>query len=186
MIANRSFLLGPTFRKLRLFFGFVFIVAFLLLARPTRLTLLAAMPLWTVGLGMRAWAAGHLVKRKILTRSGPYAHTRNPLYFGSLFLLIGACAAARSMWLWLVFVPLYVVIHVIVIAQEQQLNLDSFGDDFVAYAAAVPAFLPSLRARLATEPPWSFRRYLKNGEYNAGIGVLAAMAFLMLRWSGRL
>jgi len=47
-----------------------------------------------IGLWVRARAAGHLHKQEILTVTGPYAFTRNPLYLGSFILMIGAAIAA--------------------------------------------------------------------------------------------
>ena len=38
---------------------------------------------------LRLWAAGHLEKSKEVTRSGPYRHTRHPLYLGSSIIGIG-------------------------------------------------------------------------------------------------
>lgn len=150
------------------------------------LSLALAVPLLAAGLALRGWAAGHLVKRKSLTRSGPYAHTRNPLYLGSLFLLLGACTAARSPILWAIFLPFYVVIHVLVIRGEQELAARTFPDEFAAYAASVPAFLPRLRPAHRAEGRFAWRQYLKNGEYNAGLGTLLAVAFLVLRLKGML
>jgi len=36
------------------------------------------------GLWLRAYAAGYVKKNRELTVTGPYAHTRNPLYLGSI------------------------------------------------------------------------------------------------------
>ena len=35
------------------------------------------------------WAAGTIRKNRVLTTHGPYAFTRNPLYFGSFIIGIG-------------------------------------------------------------------------------------------------
>jgi len=39
---------------------------------------------------VRAYAAGYLHKQEVLTVTGPYAYTRNPLYLGSGILALGA------------------------------------------------------------------------------------------------
>ena len=46
-----------------------------------------------LGLAIRAWAAGQLQKDKQLTTSGPYSHTRNPLYLGSFSIGVGVTIA---------------------------------------------------------------------------------------------
>src|SRR6187402_618593 len=38
---------------------------------------------------VRFWAAGYISKDAVIATGGPYAHVRNPLYFGSLLLAIG-------------------------------------------------------------------------------------------------
>src|ERR1051326_3194890 len=40
-------------------------------------------------LWIRIWAAGHLVKNKVLTVTGPYAYVKNPLYIGTFLGMIG-------------------------------------------------------------------------------------------------
>ncbi|MDZ7630439.1 MAG: methyltransferase [Gemmatimonadaceae bacterium] len=44
---------------------------------------------------MRAWSTGHIVKNQVLTTTGPYAHTRNPLYLGSFLMALGFALAAH-------------------------------------------------------------------------------------------
>jgi protein-S-isoprenylcysteine O-methyltransferase Ste14 len=57
------------------------------LARPTQATIAAGLIFVIIGEAVRFWAAGHLIRKKELATSGPYAYVRDPLYFGRLFLL---------------------------------------------------------------------------------------------------
>src|SRR5204863_6444290 len=75
--------------KLRVPCGFALAAAFLWLSQPTFLSLAAGLPVSILGLGLRAWAAGHLEKNTTLTESGPYAWVRNPLYIGTLTAAAG-------------------------------------------------------------------------------------------------
>ena len=59
---------------------------------------------------IRAWAAGHIVKNDRLATTGPYAHTRNPLYFGS-FLIAAGFAIAAHWALLLVVVAFFVLVY---------------------------------------------------------------------------
>ena len=71
-------------RRLRLPLGFILAALYLAFGpRPSPLTLGVGVAMALIGLTIRAWAAGHIVKNDRLATTGPYAHTRNPLYFGS-------------------------------------------------------------------------------------------------------
>ena len=105
-------------RKVRLRIGFLFGIAYLIFARPTPGSLLLGLPVAFVGLLIRAWAAGHIVKNEQLTTTGPYAHTRNPLYFGS-FLIAAGFAMAAHWSLLLVVIALFVFIYGPTIEKER-------------------------------------------------------------------
>src|SRR5262245_65728513 len=68
------------------------------LARPTPSSLLLGVPLALVGELVRIWASGHIEKTKRLAPGGPYAHSRNPLYVGSLLIALGVAIACASPW----------------------------------------------------------------------------------------
>ena len=48
------------------------------------------------GLWLRAYASGYVKKNRELTVTGPYAHTRNPLYLGSMLIAAGFAVALLS------------------------------------------------------------------------------------------
>ena len=76
-------------QRFRVPLGFLFAAIFLIFAKPELLTLFMGGAIAVVGLLVRAWAAGHIRKNQTLAVSGPYAHTRNPLYLGSFILGVG-------------------------------------------------------------------------------------------------
>ena len=65
--------------------GLVILVVF----PPRPSGFLWAAPLIALGLALRSWSAGHLVKNQDLTMTGPYAHLRHPLYAGTMLLTAG-------------------------------------------------------------------------------------------------
>ena len=71
-------------------------MAALVLARPTPVSLALGLPLALLGEALRLWASGHIEKTKALATGGPYAHTRNPLYVGSLLMAIGVAEIGRA------------------------------------------------------------------------------------------
>src|ERR1700709_2154100 len=132
-------------RRIRVPLGFVFAGVFLWLARPTGKTMLLSLLLVVPGVWLRAFGAGYVRKNAELTRTGPYAYTRNPLYLGSMLIAFGFAVAAGS---WVIFVALAVLFSVIYIPtiQSEEAYLRGQFTDFDAYAREVPRLLPRLTA----------------------------------------
>jgi len=84
------------FARWRVRLGYILAVFLLFLARPTPQSIALGGLIGVIGLFIRGYAAGFLHKQEVLTTTGPYAYTRNPLYFGSSFLALGAAIAMRS------------------------------------------------------------------------------------------
>ena len=76
-------------QRIRVFSGFVIAIVFLVFSRPTPVTLAVGLSVALIGVLLRAWACGHLRKSSELDVSGPYAHTRNPLYLGTFIIALG-------------------------------------------------------------------------------------------------
>src|ERR1700757_2278242 len=89
--------------RLRVTAGFVLVAAFCIFSQPTLHSLEIGWPISLVGILLRGWAAGHLRKNQRLATGGPYAHTRNPLYIGTLIVAAGLVIAARNPWLAILF-----------------------------------------------------------------------------------
>ncbi|MCS7023210.1 MAG: isoprenylcysteine carboxylmethyltransferase family protein [Bryobacteraceae bacterium] len=160
--------------------GFLLLAAFVWLAQPTSKTILAGLPLCGAGLFIRAWAAGHLRKNEQLTRSGPYAYVRNPLYVGSLLLAGGMVVAANSTWMALVFLATFVLVYLPVIQLEEQ-HLRSLFPEYAEYARQVPSLIPRLGTRNSPSHRASFcwRLYRRNKEWRALLGFLFGLAWLL-------
>ena len=135
------------------------------------------------GLMLRGYAAGYVKKNRELTVTGPYAHTRNPLYLGSMLMAAGFALALLSWPVALVLAGGFAVIYVPVIASEERFLRAAFPG-FDAYCRRVPRLIPRLIPRSnpkggsAPGAAFSLALYLKHREYNAGIG--AALLYLSL------
>jgi protein-S-isoprenylcysteine O-methyltransferase Ste14 len=136
-----------------------------------------------IGLLIRAWAAGHIRKNDALATSGPYAHTRNPLYLGSFLLGLGFTIAAARWELALVFIALFLGIYLPVMRVEASTLAGLFGESYVGYARAVPLFLPRLTPYRNGEERKSFdaQLYFRYREYRATLGLLIAWGLLVLK-----
>jgi protein-S-isoprenylcysteine O-methyltransferase Ste14 len=135
------------------------------------------------GLWLRGYAAGYVKKNRELTQTGPYAHTRNPLYLGSMLIAAGFAVALLSWPVALVLAVGFLVIYVPVIASEERFLRATFPD-FDTYCRSVPRLIPRVTAGVTEVPSgrFSLGLYMKHREYNAAIGaVLLYVSLLLLR-----
>jgi protein-S-isoprenylcysteine O-methyltransferase Ste14 len=164
-------------RRIRVPLGFAFAVLYFWLAKPTLASLLVGVAIVIPGIVVRALASGHVQKNEMLTTSGPYGYTRNPLYLGSLVLAAGFAVAARSWWIAAGMVVIFLAIYLPVIRSEEKFLRERFPE-FADYAAQVPRLLPRLMAFRNNGGEFSWELYRKHREYNAIIGSGAMIAAL--------
>jgi protein-S-isoprenylcysteine O-methyltransferase Ste14 len=146
------------------------LLAVLLLTRPRPLLGSERLDVWMdvlgialalVGQTIRVLVIGYAyivrggIKKKVaaprLVCEGFYAHSRNPMYLGNFFLILGLAVIYNSVWVYALVLPvLYFGLLSIVRAEEAFLG-DKFGEQYADYCRAVNRFLPDvrgLRARL--------------------------------------
>jgi protein-S-isoprenylcysteine O-methyltransferase Ste14 len=165
--------------RLRVPSGFLLVIVFAWFSRPTPLAMAIGIPLSLAGLALRAWAAGCLAKNRQLATGGPYAYTRNPLYIGTLLVAAGLAVASRSIGLAALFAAVFLLVYLPVIQNEEQ-HLRQIFPEYARYAERVPVLFPRLNlARENNANPFRAGLYLKNQEYQAGLGFLAGMLFLL-------
>jgi protein-S-isoprenylcysteine O-methyltransferase Ste14 len=184
-------------RRIRVPLGFL--AAALYLFEIVRRTPRPAAIAWSLalvlpGLLLRAYASGYVKKNRELTTTGPYAHTRNPLYLGSMLMAAGFAVALLSWLVALVLAAGFALIYIPVIASEERFLRSTFPG-FDAYSRAVPRLIPRLTpARFPAGPPpagpatrgavsgFSIMLYRKHREYNAFLGTtLLYLCLLFLR-----
>ena len=179
-------------KNLRARFALWFALGALILyaSSPTSLSLaLGSIPI-AVGLGLRAWGVGHLLKNGELTITGPYAHLRHPLYAGTLAIGIGfalgvgglfapAVCAGLLAWFFGSYFPRK--------DRSEGARLESlYGAAYTAYRERVPALWPRFRRRETAAGPgrgWSLGRFSENNELGTELAVLAGWGLLAFRLS---
>ncbi|HEX6279489.1 MAG TPA: isoprenylcysteine carboxylmethyltransferase family protein [Pyrinomonadaceae bacterium] len=165
----------------RVFLGFIISLAYLIFSRPSPAPLSVGVAVASLGLLLRAWACGHLRKTLELDVSGPYAHTRNPLYLGTFIIAIGFGIASGSWWLFLLVVTYIGSIYFPVMNVEADVLRQRLGQEYEEYEANVPLLIPRLTPWKKSDRTFDFQLYLKNGEYNAAIGLAVATAILVAK-----
>jgi protein-S-isoprenylcysteine O-methyltransferase Ste14 len=183
-------------RRIRVPLGFLTAALYLfeLVRRPAHPAAVAwSLALVVPGLWLRAYASGYVKKNRELTMTGPYAHTRNPLYLGSMLMAAGFAVALLSWPVALALALGFTAIYVPVIASEERFLRATFSG-FDDYCRSVPRLIPRLGPashagdKDLPSPPrqgnggFSFSLYIQHREYNAGIGAaLLYLSLLLLR-----
>lgn len=130
------------------------------------------------GLALRSWAAGFLIKNSELTTVGPYAQVRNPLYLGSFFMVAGFCLLIDDREnIWIASAALCLIYLPKVRAEECTLA-KFFPDQWPAYAARTPRFIPN-RLALPMFAGWRAAQWRRSREYNAVAASAAALVALV-------
>lgn len=170
-------------RRLRLPLGFVFGIGYFVLARPSVPTLIVGGVIALLGVLVRAWAAGHISKNQKLATSGPYAYTRNPLYFGSFLIALGFGFAAH--WVFIVLAILFFALVYYPTMQREIANIrEWFPDCYPAFQANVPLFLPRFtpwRGDSSSVKSFDPQLYLRHKEWKAALTYVIAMLWLAYR-----
>jgi len=167
-------------RRIRVPLGFVFAALYLWFARPTWASIAAGSAIAASGVWLRALASGHVKKNEELTTTGPYAHTRNPLYLGSILIGLGFALASLSVVVALLLVLLFVLIYVPVVRSEEAYLSNRFPG-FAEYAAKVPRFGWRFTTEGHGKAAFSGELYRKHREYNALIGAVLMVAALVAK-----
>jgi protein-S-isoprenylcysteine O-methyltransferase Ste14 len=171
---------GRVARRIRVPLGFLFAVFYLWRARPTWQSLALGGAIATLGVFLRAMASGHVEKNQQLATTGPYAHSRNPLYLGSIIIAIGFAIASRDVWVATGILFFFAIIYVPVIRSEEAFLRQHFAE-YPSYMQRVPRLLPRSLWFSGLTSDFSRELYLAHREYNAFIGAAAMLAALVVK-----
>jgi protein-S-isoprenylcysteine O-methyltransferase Ste14 len=102
----------------------------------------------TFGMAWAVWGLAYLRRsfsiipeaRKLVT-GGPYALSRNPLYFGEGIASVGVMLPVFGPWQALLLV-IFIASQALRISWEQKVLLEAFGDEFRSYLRRVPVLVP--------------------------------------------
>jgi protein-S-isoprenylcysteine O-methyltransferase Ste14 len=160
--------------------GFLFAIFYFWRAQPDWKFLAIGAGVVLAGVFFRAMASGHVKKNRELTRTGPYAYVRNPLYLGSIVIALGFALAARDLWVSIAIVVLFAFIYWPVIRSEEEFLRTQFAD-YDDYSRRVPRLLPRTLWFRDLTTGFSPELYWKHREYNALLGAVAMLAALAIK-----
>lgn len=166
----------------RVHVGILFALLYVAFSRPDPERLLWGALLVATGEAIRVWACGYLVRNEILTRDGPYALVRHPLYLGSFLIGVGLALLTQHALVWLGgFLVMYAAFYLPAMYIEELRLQSLFGAEYQEYMDEVPRWFPRLWRRrpgwpeeARAEEPFSWARARKNREMRT-VAVMAAL-----------
>ena len=140
------------------------------------------------GLGLRAWAVGSAPagtsersttspRASELRTSGVYSIVRHPLYVANGLMALGLALFPGVWYLPIILVMATLLYYERIAAREEAFLIERFGGTFEAWAAQVPALIPSLARYAPATTAFSWKKVLRH-EFH-GLLVIAAGAFVL-------
>lgn len=162
---------------------YFFVALLLLLAKPTFSSYLVGLVFVLGGEGIRVWAAGHLRKNEQLTTSGPYAFLKNPLYFGTFWIMIGFCFMAKNLIVMVIALAVFLFYYAPYKKKREGARLmERFGEKWREYDKSVPDYFPRLMPyAYRGKERWHWALFLKNDEQGTALAVHLGLILVVLR-----
>ncbi len=121
----------------------------------------------TLGMLVRLWASGFVMKNEVLATSGPYGLVRHPLYVGNLLICLGFCIASGLWWSYPLALAMLLFYYPQTIQYEDHHLRNIFHESWDEWAAETKALWPRLSPYSKTQDgaSWSLKRsMMRNGE----------------------
>lgn len=142
--------------------GILLVAAFAWWAAPVEALFWPGAVIALIGIFVRLYASGFVMKNKELATTGPYSLVRHPLYTGNTLMLIGFCLANGMLWPWPVGAFFLWFWYPPAISYEDSKLHTIFGDAWVEWSARTPALIPrSLLPKAGDGTSWSFAKSMK-------------------------
>lgn len=108
-----------------------------------------------------------------LNTTGMYSISRNPLYVGNFFAILGVIISIKVWWLVAIFILAWWLYIERIIAAEEKFLTETFGDEYTEWAERTPVYWPNFTLWKKPALPFSWKTVLRR-EYNGLFGVGAA------------
>jgi len=180
--------LAHVFRELRYHeasrqsFAVILMVLYTATAAPLPLLVVIGVPIAFLGMLVRLYASGFIVKNQELATDGPYRFVRHPLYTGNILLVVGFALAGSRWWGLPVALFFFWFYYPPAIEYEDRKLQRIFGAPWEEWSARTPALLPRLggsRPVAAGDRSWSLTvSTVRNGEIVFVVLCIACAAWI--------
>jgi len=163
--------------------GFLLCILFAVIAQPIPWVLYLTTVIVVIGVVVRMWASGFIMKNKELATNGPYALVMHPLYVGNILIVYAFAGGSGIWWTFLVATAFFVFYYPPAIEYEDRKLCAIFGDAWREFSEHTPALLPVFGGRKRDiGGHWSFRMSMKaNVEPVIAIFLLACFFYIFTR-----
>jgi len=181
------------FFKYRSYTPLPFIIAALILAEPTLITLISGFIVVATGEITRLWSVRYAgsatrttgkVGADELVTTGPYSHVRNPLYLGNILIAIGFVFMAFPWMPWmLILLCIFLAIQYgAIISLEEDFLLQKFSSIYSDYKNSVPRLIPRLKSwQSGSRKPTELKKAMRTERRT--LQSLALISFaIVIRW----
>lgn len=149
---------------------------------------LACLLISAFGLLVRAYTVGYAPagtsgrnterqEAQTLNSTGIYSITRNPLYIGNFFMMLGVVLFIQDWSIALIYVLVFWLYYERIILAEEDFLKNEFGETYLKYAERTPAVIPNFKSWIPPTLKFSFKNVLKR-EYSGFFGMITAFTAL--------
>jgi protein-S-isoprenylcysteine O-methyltransferase Ste14 len=165
--------------KYRSFVGSLCLLALLYLSEPSPKSVFIGFFLIVAGMFFRGWSSGYIDKDNELATNGPFALTRNPLYFGNFVLGVGIAIAGNNICCYLIFLVYYLSFFPFLMVLEHRRLKEKFGERYERWAKGSNSFFPKIKKVDCSG--FNISYYMKNKEYRVLYFSLFVVAVFILK-----
>jgi protein-S-isoprenylcysteine O-methyltransferase Ste14 len=165
--------------RYRSFVGILGLIATLYLSEPSPRSVFIGFFFIIAGMFFRGWSSGYINKDDELATQGPFALTRNPLYFGNFILGAGIAIAGNNVCCYTIFLVYYLLFFPFLMVIEHKRLKKKFGKQYEEWAERSNSFFPKIK-RL-DKRGFNISFYMKNREYKVLYFSLLVVAVFVLK-----
>jgi len=145
----------------RQWFAILFVLLVSYLGKTSETLFITGSVIAGLGIVIRLWASGYVMKNKVLSTTGPYAYVRHPLYVGNILLLAGFSVASGLWWSYLLMAALLWFYYPPTISYEDNKLHGIFGEQWENWSKDVKALIPTFPGKSgSTKSEWSLKKSL--------------------------